>query len=122
MHFPKIVIVDDDDAVRSVIVALVQEAMPSALIVDYFSSLHALREVETGSVHLLITNFEMADINGGELVRAIRREKNAIPIIMVSGRDEAREVGEAAGVDLFIPKYSLTVALKEAVLSLLKSP
>jgi CheY-like chemotaxis protein len=118
VHNCHIIIVDDDDAIRSLIMAIAREAIPSAVVKEHTSSLHALQEVESGAADLLITNFHMPDMNGLELVAKIRGEKNAIPIIMVSGSDEVRALGEKAGIDRFVPKHALHPALTEAIRSL----
>ena len=106
--------VDDDDAMRSIICALTNEAVPGANIMEHTSSFHALREVERGA-ELLITDCHMPGMDGITLVQTIRRMKNSIPIIMVSGSDEARLPGEKAGIDLFVPKSRLAVDLKDAI-------
>jgi len=121
VHPCHIVIVDDDDAIRSVITAIAREAVPSALVTEHTSSLHALQEVESGAADLLITNFQMPDMDGRALVEKIRGEKNAIPIIMVSGSDEARMMGENAGIDCFVSKNVLHSALAEAIRSLIEA-
>ena len=111
----RIVVVDDDDAIRSVLCALAHEAAPCATIDDHFSSLQALREVETGVADLLITNCHMPDMDGPTLVQTIRGMKNSIPIIMVSGSSDARELGEKAGIDKFVEKNRLNAELGEAI-------
>ena len=121
-HSPsRIVVVDDDDAVRSVLCALAHEAVPRAAIDEHTSSLEALHEVETGVADLLITNCHMPDMDGPTLVQTIRRMKNAIPIIMVSGSADARELGEKAGIDKFVEKNRLNAELGEAIHTCLDS-
>ena len=115
MNHSLIVVVDDDDAIRSVVCALAHEAAPCATIEEHTSSLHALHEVETGVVDLLITNCHMPDMDGPTLVQKIRGMKNAIPIIMVSGDPDARELGEKAGIDRFVEKSRLNAELGEAI-------
>src|ERR1700743_289427 len=107
MHQSRIVVVDDDDAISSVVCALAHEAVPDAAIDEHSSGLNALHEVETGSADLLITNCQMPDMDGPTLVKAIRGMKNAIPIIMVSGDADARRLGEKAGIDKFVAKNRL---------------
>ena len=119
MISPRIVVVDDDDAVRSIVMAVAREAMPSASLAEHYSSLHALQEINNGSADLLITNCHMPDMDGPTLVKTIRQEKNSIPIIMVSGSDDARELGEQAGIDRFVPKHAIIPALSDAIHSLL---
>jgi CheY-like chemotaxis protein len=116
---PRIVVVDDDDAVRSIVMAVAREAIPSASLTEHHSSLHALQEIHTGSADLLITNCHMPDMDGPTLVKTIREENNSIPIIMVSGSDDARELGEQAGVDRFVPKHTIIPELSAAIHSLM---
>jgi CheY-like chemotaxis protein len=121
VHTPHIVIVDDDDSVRSVVVEIARDAKPSADVSSHASALHALQEIHSSGVDLLITNCHMPDMDGPTLVRTLRAEKNAIPVIMVSGSDDARAVAEELGVDRFIPKHTVHAALADAILSLLEA-
>jgi FixJ family two-component response regulator len=115
MPIYRIIVVDDEDEVRSIICALALEAVPDATIREYSSGVGALRDVEGGQATLLITNCHMPDMNGPTLVRKIREMKNAIPIIMVSGDPDARLLGEKAGIDKFVEKVHLNSQLVEAI-------
>jgi CheY-like chemotaxis protein len=114
-------VVDDDDDVRSLVTAVAREAAPSAVVTEHASSLRALQEIESGAATLLITNYKMPDMDGVTLVKTIRREKHALPIIMVSGSDEARILAEKAGIDCFVPKHAIRTALNEAIRTLMAS-
>ncbi|MEP6668330.1 MAG: response regulator [Chthoniobacter sp.] len=118
----KIAIVDDEALVRSVICDVVREAWPIAEIVDYASARHVFHEIETGTVDLLITNCYMMDMDGPTLVRTLREQKQSIPIVFVSGSDDARQLGEAAGIDRFVAKNLLHTDLVEAISALLPTP
>jgi CheY-like chemotaxis protein len=118
---PHIVVVDDDDAIRSIIVALAQEAVPSATVSSCSSGLRALQQIGEGNVDLLITNCDMPDMDGPTLIRTLRERQQSIPIIMVAGSDEARELGELAGVDCFVAKSALHTALAGAIQSLVEA-
>jgi len=119
MPLTQIVVVDDDDNIRSIVCALVRDALPEAKIEEHFSSLHALKNVETGAADLLITNCHMPDMDGPTLVKEIRKKKHAIPVIMISGSSEARLLGEQAGIDKFVEKTQLTRELGDAIRSFL---
>jgi CheY-like chemotaxis protein len=116
---PRIVIVDDDDVIRSLVETVTRQTIPSARVTSYASSLRVIGEISTGSVQLLITNCHMPDMDGPTLIRTLREQKYAIPIIMVSGSEEARGMAEAAGVDYFVPKSAVVTALPEAIRALL---
>jgi CheY-like chemotaxis protein len=53
------------------------------------------------------------------LTATIRRQKNAIPIIMVSGSAEAQSLAEKVGIDRFVPKHAIRPALGEAIRALI---
>ena len=119
MHPLKIAVVDDDDLVRATACELVREACPDAEVMEYASSTYALHEIETSTVDLLVTNCQMPDMDGPSLVRKLRELKHSLPIIMISASDGAKELGEAAGIDLFVPKNLLYPGLMEAIHALL---
>jgi DNA-binding response OmpR family regulator len=119
MQCPTLAIVDDDDQIRSIVHELAQTALPAAHIVDHHCCSEALQQIEKGGVNLLITNCHMPDMDGPTMVRKLRELKNSIPIIMVSGSDDARELGEKAGIDRFVPKVRLHAGLAEAIHALL---
>jgi CheY-like chemotaxis protein len=116
---PHIVVVDDDDAVRSVVVEVVREAVPSAEVTAHTSALAALQAIHSSGVDLLITNCHMPDMDGATLVKTLRDEKHAIPVIMVSGSDDARALAEEVGVDCFVPKHAIHAVLSDAIHSLI---
>ena len=117
----KLVIVDDDDLIRSVIRDVAHEALPAAEITEHNSATYALHDVETGTVDLLITNCHMPDMDGPTLVKTLRDHKHSLPIIMVSGSEDAQQLGELAGIDRFVPKHLLHLNLEEAIFGLLAS-
>ena len=120
VSMPKLVIVDDDDQVRELVREMAQQALPSAEFSEYNLATNALRAIETGSADLLITNCHMPDMDGPTLVKTLRDRRNTIPIIMVSGSDDARKLGEAAGIDRFVPKDLLHRELTKAIFSVFK--
>lgn len=122
MHGLKIVVVDDEDQVREVICETVRQALAGAEVADYASAKHAFHEIQTGTVDLLITNCHMPDMDGPSLVRALREQKHALPIIMISGSDDARCRGEEAGIDRFVCKHLIHPDLEEALHALLLDP
>ncbi len=122
MHGLKIVVVDDDDLIRDVICETVRQSMAGAEVVDYASAMQAFHEIETGTVDLLITNCHMPDMDGPSLVRVLREEKHGLPIIMISGSDDARRLGEEAGIDRFVSKHLMHPELEESLHALLLEP
>jgi DNA-binding response OmpR family regulator len=116
----KVVVVDDDDQIRDIIQHIASETLPRAEVIVYTSAIHAMHEVETGTAHLLITNCHMPDMDGPTLVRTLRQKKLALPIIMVSGSEDAQSLGEQAGIDRFVAKHLIYAELGDAIAVLLE--
>ena len=96
---PRVLLVDDDPQFR-----LLQRYYLKALDVDIVEAengVEALNEVETNLPHLIISDIEMPEMNGLELVKRLQSKKDtrSIPIIVVSGvhgmeiRDEVFGLG-----------------------------
>src|SRR5713226_10162491 len=70
--------------------------------------LDALRAVRAGPPDLVITDVNMPNVNGFELTRRLRtnRQTARIPIILLSERKEAADVlmGYGQGADDYLPK------------------
>jgi putative two-component system response regulator len=121
-----ILIVDDDDFALHVLQnTLGRMGYPVVVAHDGVEAMEILRK---GDIRLVITDWDMPNMNGVELCRTIRREDLAgyIYIIMLTGREGAsqRMEGLFAGADDFLNKpldpEELLVCLKtaERILSL----
>jgi two-component system chemotaxis response regulator CheY len=118
---PQIVVVDDDDVLRDIVVRLACETLPRANISSLPNGREALDRIKSHGADLVITNFRMPGMSGHDLVRELRAREFVAPVIMVSGDPEAQELGEAAGITSFVPKTDVTAALPGAIRSLLKA-
>jgi CheY-like chemotaxis protein len=121
MHRPRLLIVDDDENIREIVEALAHEALPSAQIATHSSSEGAYRDIELKGADLLITDCNMPEMSGPSLVRALRKNNYALPVIMISGSAEAQHAGAQAGVNRFVEKRHMWSDLAGAILSLLKA-
>jgi two-component system, chemotaxis family, chemotaxis protein CheY len=118
----RILLVEDSAAMRTYVRASL-EGLPAlgddGEIIDAASGFHALRLLPRGSYDLLITDINMPDINGLELVSFVR--KNAlyqeIPLLIISTQssERDRERGMALGADGFLAKPFTPEELREAV-------
>jgi putative two-component system response regulator len=116
----QILIVDDDDFALHVLQnTLGRMGYPVAMARDGQEAMEVLRK---GDIRLVITDWDMPNMNGIELCRAIRREELSgyVYIIMLTGREGAsqRMEGLFAGADDFLNKpldpEELLVCLKTA--------
>lgn len=116
----KILIVDDDDFALSVLSnTLSRMGYASVQAADGRQAMEILR---SGEIHLVITDWDMPEMNGIQLCRAIRGEdlSGYVYVIMLTAREgnKQRMEGLCAGADDFINKpldpEELLVCLKTA--------
>ena len=78
-----VLVVDDDPMVRSFEVQLLSSQGYNVLQAE--SGAEALRLADTATIHLLLTDFLMPDVDGLELTRKFRTVHPETPVLMVSG-------------------------------------
>jgi two-component system OmpR family response regulator len=114
----RLVLVDDDPLLLELTRDICQEAFPDAEILTFRSAVLALEQIDSAGADVLITDCNMPVVDGPALVRSLRARGNALPIIMVSGSEDALELGMAAGIDRFVSKNELRRFLPAALFSL----
>jgi len=132
----RILVVEDSAAMRAYIRAAL-EAAPRAPaggktplgdeveVVEAASGFDALRLLPRGSYDLVITDINMPDINGLELIKFVRDSEHhrgvAVMIVSTQSSDRDRARGLALGADSFLAKPFTPEALREAVASSLSA-
>jgi DNA-binding NarL/FixJ family response regulator len=92
----RILIVDDHALVRRGMNYVVKEGFPDADVVEAESSAAALEALRTGGkVDLALVDVRMPDLDGLELLRAIKAEWESMPVIMLSTYENAPYVKRA---------------------------
>jgi DNA-binding NarL/FixJ family response regulator len=91
----KILIVDDHALVRRGMSYVVKEGFPDADVVEAESSAAALEAMKAGAANLALVDVRMPDLDGLELLRAVRAEWPDVPVIMLSTYDNAPYVKRA---------------------------
>src|SRR4051794_9561158 len=91
----RILIVDDHALVRRGMNYVVKEGFPDADITEAESSAAALEVMRDGGCDLALVDVRMPDLDGLELLRAIRVEWPDVPVIMLSTYDNAPYVKRA---------------------------
>ena len=103
----RILIVDDDDDVRNIAAALVEEIGYEVEAVS--SGEAALKTLENGRFALLITDVAMPGMNGVELSRRLRASLPTLPIIFASGYADVQTFGEELAHENLLKKpYRIT--------------
>jgi two-component system chemotaxis response regulator CheY len=103
----KILIAEDSPTMRSFIVSTIA-AMGDFVLVEAANGFDALRILPREKVDLVITDINMPDINGLELVSFIKNNPNykSTPLFIVSteGSERDRDKGLALGADAYLVK------------------
>ncbi len=106
MH--RILIVEDSATMRSLLVASLEELDEPTKIVEAESGFEALRHLPREDFDLVVTDINMPDINGLELVAFIKKSEKyaSIPLIIVSteGSERDRRKGLGLGADAYLVK------------------
>jgi two-component system chemotaxis response regulator CheY len=120
---PRILIVEDSATMRSLIAASLEGLEAAVKIVEAESGFEALRFLPREDFDLVITDINMPDINGLELVSFIRNNERyaSLPLVIVSteGSDRDRDKGLRLGADAYLVKPFDPDALRQVVADLL---
>jgi CheY-like chemotaxis protein len=108
----KILVVDDDSAVRATIQLLLERAGHSVVVAE--DGRKGLALFESGEFDLLFLDIFMPAMDGIETMRLVRQRNPMIPIIVISGRP----ISQGSGTS---PDY-LTMATKLGAVSSLQKP
>ena len=115
----KILITEDSPTMRSLLVSTI-EAMDGFELVEAGSGFEALRLLPRENVDLIITDINMPDINGLELISYVRNNPNykAIPLFIISTESSAKdkEKGLALGANEYVTKPFNPAKLQELIL------
>ncbi len=119
----RILIVEDSPTMRALLNSALEGLEVPAKITEASSGFEALRCLPREPFDLIVTDINMPDINGLELV-SFAKSNNAyrsIPLIIVSteGADRDRERGLELGADAYLVKPFEAEYLREVVVDLL---
>ena len=102
-----VLIVDDQQSMRGICKYILNQ-LGFTEIVEAKSGRDALGKLEANKVDLIISDWNMDDIDGLTLLKVIRKhpKTQAMPFIMATGRSDKEQVKEAisAGVNNYIIK------------------
>lgn len=100
---PRILLVEDDDALARGIVSLLDE---QGYAVDHLASGQAALEVEPLEPYaLMVLDVGLPDISGFEVLRTLRRRGSRTPILNLTARDTTQD--KVTGLDLGADDYLL---------------
>jgi two-component system chemotaxis response regulator CheY len=121
-----ILVVEDSATMRSLIASTLEELEPAVKIIEASSGFEALRLLPRGSFDLIVTDINMPDINGLELVSFVRNNTafRSIPLVIVSteGSERDRDKGLRLGADAYLVKPFAPETLQQIAHDLLDRP
>jgi two-component system chemotaxis response regulator CheY len=102
-----ILIADDSPTMRSMLVSTI-ESLGDYRIVEASSGFEALRLLPREKVDLILTDINMPDINGLELISYLRNNANylSIPVIIISTEGSQKDIdkGKLLGANEYLIK------------------
>lgn len=105
---PQILIVEDSPTMRSLLTASLEMLEGPVKIVEVGSGFEALRHLPRERFDLIVTDINMPDINGLELVSFVKTSEayRAIPLVIVSteGSERDRDKGLSLGAEAYLVK------------------
>jgi CheY-like chemotaxis protein len=104
----KTILIADDSKTTQMLVRTTLSRMPGLQFMAAENGRQALEVLDGAAVDLLVTDINMPEMDGIELVREVRRRKNSdeLPILIMTakGEDAARGEGMALGANAYILK------------------
>ncbi len=114
----KILVTEDSSTMRSLLVSTI-ESLEGYQIVEAASGFEALRLLPREKVDLIITDINMPDINGLELISYVRNNPNYkdIPLFIISTESSEKDMekGLALGANEYLVKPFNPLKLQELI-------
>jgi two-component system chemotaxis response regulator CheY len=118
VNVKKILVAEDSPTMRSFLTATI-ETMGGYTVVEATNGFDALRLLPREQVDLIITDINMPDINGLELISYVKNNPNyrSIPLFIISteSSEKDRERGMALGADEYLVKPFLPERLQKLI-------
>jgi two-component system chemotaxis response regulator CheY len=116
---PRILVVEDSYSMRAFVRSALESdpALGEVEVVEAASGFDALRMLPRGPYDLVITDINMPDINGLELVQFIKKSEmhKSTPVLLISTQssERDRERGLSLGADAYLTKPFTPELLRE---------
>ncbi len=127
----RILVVEDSSSTRSLVRAILEDPAFSSVVgpvevAEAQSGFDAMRLLPRTRFDLIITDINMPDVNGLELIHFIRRSEQyrSTPLVIISTQATERDVerGKKLGADAYVPKPFTPELLRGTCEQLLLSP
>jgi two-component system chemotaxis response regulator CheY len=124
----RILVVEDSGSTRAFVRAVLEDSVfadgyGGIEVTEASCGFDAMRLLPRGHFDLIVTDLNMADINGLELIHFIRKSEHHrdVPLVIISTQTTKPDVdrGLALGANAFVPKPFTPEQLRETCSSLL---
>lgn len=114
----RILVVDDATFIRDMIKKQLRETIPGVEVIDAPDGLRALAQLKNQVVDLILSDWEMPNMTGAELLGTVRAMPNGekTPFIMISSRGDRSHIVKAIGLgvsDYLTKPFSAEELLKK---------
>jgi len=121
-----ILIVEDSPTMRALLTSALEDLDTPVKVTEAESGFDALRLLPRDDFDLIVTDINMPDINGLELISFVRNNASyrTIPLVIVSteGSERDRDKGVGLGADAYLVKPFEPEELRSVVRDLLARP
>jgi two-component system chemotaxis response regulator CheY len=121
-----ILIVEDSPTMRALLTSALEGLDTPVKVTEAESGFEALRQLPRNSYDLIVTDINMPDINGLELISFVRNNSSyrTIPLVIVSteSSERDRDKGVGLGADAYLAKPFEPDELRDIVRDLLTRP
>ncbi|MSR58944.1 MAG: response regulator [Planctomycetaceae bacterium] len=113
---PTVLVVDDSATDRRLAVGLLQKA-PDFIVLQATDGREALEQLELHLPDLVLTDLQMPNMNGLELVAEVKEQYPLVPIILMTsqGSEEIAVQALQKGASSYVPKRSLAAELLDVI-------
>ena len=85
---PKILIIEDESAIRRVLKKIISEESDTYLVDEAEDGLEGIEKVQKEDFDLILCDIKMPKMDGMEVLEKIKKVKPEIPIVMISGHGD----------------------------------
>lgn len=113
-----ILVVDDSAMMRQLIALAMQKTLCDVLVSEAANGREALERIRTQRFDLVLTDMQMPEMDGRQLIEAVRQLPGSkLPIIVITTKGEERDraSGLASGADGYLTKPVNPRELRETV-------
>jgi len=116
---PKIMVVDDVPAIAELLTKFLTKK--NYEVTSFTIGKEALEHLKTNEVNLMVTDIDMPEMSGIELIKATKELKPNLPILIVSGSCDSETMNEIVkmGISDYIAKPFQLDSLEHSIESIL---